>query len=157
MGENKITHAISRQFSRSLKMFREAILAFPPKEWRNGEIDYLRPAGLAYHVIEAIDFYSGDQPADAFAWGGRFGVDWEDSQSEHLPSQEQLVAYLDDVERKLEDWFREKDLMSPEQIFPWVGASLLERAVYLLRHTQHHLAEMCIELTRRGYTSTEWQ
>ena len=157
MSENAITQAIADQFKRTLKMFRGAALAFPAEEWRKGDIDYFRPAGVAYHVCETIDFYTGDQPADQFPWGGRFGVGWEDSRSSRLPSQEQLLTYLDEMERKLEDWLQQTDLMSPEGAFPYTGAIILGRAMYVLRHTQHHMAQMSLELTRRGYPTPEWR
>jgi hypothetical protein len=157
MTKDAIAQAMSGQFRRTLKMFREAALAFPLEEWREGDIDYLRPAGLAYHVVETIDFYTGDQSVHDFPWSARLGVDWEDSRSELLPSQEQLMVYLDEMQRKLEAWLTETDLMAPEPLFPWAGVSMLERAVHLLRHSQHHLGELCLELTRRGYPGPDWQ
>ena len=152
-----IADSVSDQFGRTLRMLREAILAFPPDEWRKGDIDYLRPAGVAYHAIETIDFYTGEQSVDGFPWGGRFDVDWEDSRSERLPSQDELIEYLDETEDKLGGWLKETDLSSEEKLFPWTGAAKLGRAIYTLRNTQHHLSEMCIELTRRGHTAPEWQ
>jgi hypothetical protein len=101
MSSNSNARAVSDQFQRTLKMLRVAITAFPIEEWRKGELAYLRPAGIAYHVLETIDYYAGDQPADQFPWGGRFGVGWEESESAKLPSQEQLIEYLDEVEANL--------------------------------------------------------
>jgi hypothetical protein len=101
MSSNSNARAVSDQFQRTLKMLRVAITAFPIEEWRKGELAYLRPAGIAYHVLETIDYYAGDQPADQFPWGGRFGVGWEESESAKLPSREQLIEYLDEVEANL--------------------------------------------------------
>lgn len=157
MGHDRLVHAVADQFRRTLIMFREAVRAFPAKEWRSGDLDYLRPAGVAYHVVEAIDFYAGDVPVDQFPWGKRFGVDWETDQSERLPSQEQVLVYLSEAESKLEAWLESADLLAPEQAFPWTGPIRLARVVYLLRNTQHHVAEMSLELTRRGYTPPEWR
>lgn len=156
MNKNALGQAIAGQFRRALKMFRQAVLAFPAQEWHVGELDYLRPAGLAYHALETIDFYTSDQPAAQFPWGNRFGVDWEEQRSELLPPQEDLIAYLDEIESKLAHWFKTVDLTAPEQSYPWTGVSKLERTLYILRHTHHHLAEMCLELTRRGYSGPEW-
>jgi hypothetical protein len=49
------------------------------------------------------------------------------------------------------------DFLSQEQQFPYTGPIILGRAMYLLRHNQHHLAEMCLELTRRGFQSPGWK
>lgn len=157
MSQNEIKKSLSGQFRRSLMMFKEAVLAFPPDEWRKGDLDYLRPAGVAYHVLETIDFYAGDQSADQFPWGGRFAVDWEDHDSARLPSQDQLVVYLGEIEQKLEDWLERTDLLSPERTFSYTGATALARALYGLRHVQHHVAEMSLELTRRGCQPPDWK
>ena len=157
MGENMIARSVLDQFERTLRMLREAILAFPPGEWRKGDTDYLRPAGVAYHVIETIDFYTSEQSVDEFSWGHRFGVDWEDSRSEGLPLQDEVIEYLTEVESKLVGWLEATDLSSEERQYPWTGATQLSRAIYTLRNTQHHLSEMCLELTRRGYRGPEWQ
>ena len=51
--------------------------AFTPQEWRRGDMRYLRPAGLALHVVETIEFYiSGRNLASslgaiASVWTGR--------------------------------------------------------------------------------------
>jgi hypothetical protein len=66
MNTNPTTRAVSDQFQRTLKMLRGAITAFPSDEWREDEPAYLRPAGIAYHVLETIDYYAGGQPADQF-------------------------------------------------------------------------------------------
>ncbi len=157
MGQSEVTQSVSDHFRRVLGMFREALDLFPADEWRRGDIDYVRPAGLAYHVLESIDFYTGDQPVDRFHWGGRFGVDWEDRRSERLPSQEQVLAYLEEMSGKLHTWLETTDLLAPEQLFSWTGPTHLARAIYLLRNIQHHVAELCLELTRRGCSSPEWK
>ena len=156
MSDNDVIGAVLDQFRRALRMFRETIIAFPPDEWHRGDIDYLRPAGVAYHVIESIDFYTGNQPPDKFSWGARFGVDWENKHSDRLPSQGQLTTYLDEVEDKLQEWFEKTDLLAAETTYPWTGSLVLARAIYILRNIQHHLSEMSLELTRRGYQSPEW-
>jgi len=156
MGDDAIANSVLDQFNRALKMFRESILAFPEGEWRKGDIDYLRPAGVAYHVAETIDFYTSSKTVEQFPWGSRFGVDWEDGQSERLPIQSELVGYLDEVEGKLTNWIESVDLSSEEAVYPWTGPIVLSRAIYVLRNTQHHLSEMALELTRRGYAAPEW-
>jgi hypothetical protein len=137
-------------------MFRDAVMAFPADEWKKGEIDYLRPAGVAYHVVETLDFYCSDQPPDKFGWGSRFGVDWEDKDSGRLPGQDEIITYLDVMEDKFQQWLKKADLLASETMFPWTGSLVLGRVVYVARHIQHHVSEMSLELTRRGFKSPEW-
>ena len=156
MNDTPVTQAVADQFRRTLAMFRTAVGAFPPEAWREGKPDYARPAGVAYHVVETIDFYITDQPADMFPWGARFAVGWETEESDLLPSQERILAYLDEVEERLWHWLSATDLLEPETIYPWTGPVKLGRAIYVLRNSQHHLAEMNLERVRRGYGQTPW-
>lgn len=157
MNTELVSSSVLEQFNRGLAMFREAVLAFPGHEWKLGETDYLRPAGVAYHVVETLRFYAGDTPADRFNWGGRFGVDWESPESERLPSQQELIDYLDEVWPVAREWIAANDLTHAEILFPWTGPTLLSRMGYVLRHIQHHTAEMALELTRRGCKAPEWK
>ena len=68
-----------------------------------------------------------------------------------------LLVGKNEIESKLERWITETDLSSEENVYPWTGSIKLSRAIYILRNTQHHLSEMSLELTRRGYKSPEWQ
>ena len=157
MEETRLSADVHDQHRRALQMFREAVDAFPPDEWRQGDTPYQRPAGLALHIVETIEFYISGQPVDGFAWGHRFGVDWEGGASEELPDQPALLAYLADVEEELVRWLGDVDLLAPEVAYPWTGASVAGRAIYVIRNTQHHVSEMCLELTRRGIAAPEWQ
>jgi hypothetical protein len=84
-------------------------------------------------------------------------VDWEEHDSSKLPSQEQLLAYLDQVEMAVASFLSEADLNSAEAMFRWTGATMLSRAIYNLRHLQHHLAELCLEMHCRGLQAPDWQ
>ena len=148
--------AMADQFVRTLAMFREAVKAFPADEWRKGDTPYQRPAGLALHAVEAMDDYAALKPGES-GRGRRFNVDWEEKDSQKLPSQKELLAYLGEVEQRLAHFLAEADLAAGEELFRWTGSTLLSRMTYVLRHTQHHLAEMCLELHRRGHRAPQWQ
>ena len=152
-----VSESMLAQFDRALVMFGGAVSAFPESEWKIGDTDYLRPAGVAYHVVETIEFYASDQSAEEFKFGARFGVDWEGSESEKFPTQKQILEYLDEVWRTTGAWLGAINLTQPETLFPWTGKTLLSRMGYVLRHIQHHTAEMALELTRRGYQAPEWK
>jgi tetratricopeptide (TPR) repeat protein len=148
--------ALADQFVRALDMLREAVKAFPAAEWRKGDTPYQRPSGLALHAVESLDRYAVVKHGEP-GQGRRPNVDWEDQDSAKLPSQDDLLAYLDEVERRLAHFLANADLMAAEELFRWTGTTLLSRMAYALRHTQHHLAEMCLELHRRGYKAPQWQ
>ena len=157
MNDSQVARVASDQLARSLTMLEDAVVAFTPEEWRTGALPYLRPAGLALHTVETIEFYTSDKAAPEFSWGHRFGVDWEDSESGRLPDQAEILAYLIEVEATLRAWFRETDILAPETLYTWAGKNKLALVMYLQRHTQHHVAELAIELTRRGLPPPEWR
>jgi tetratricopeptide (TPR) repeat protein len=148
--------AMADQFVRTTLMLREAIRAFPAEEWCKGETPYQRPAGLALHAIDAMLDCSVVKPGQARP-DSPFHVSWEERDSSRLPSQEDLLKYLDQVEKALAQFLATADLSAPEEWLRWSGSTLLSRAAYFLRHTQHHLAELCLELHRRGIKAPEWQ
>jgi hypothetical protein len=84
-------------------------------------------------------------------------VNWEEKDSSKLPTQDKLLTYLDEVEENLARFLADADLKATEELFRWTGSTMLSRAVYMLRHTQHHLSEMCLGLHIRGLQAPEWQ
>ena len=157
MSKTVISKSLIDHFDRSLQMFRTAVASFPADEWTKGDLDYLRPSGVAYHVVECMEFYTGEVPVDKFTWGGRFGCDWEVPEPAKLPTQEQVIEYLDEIWSKAQAWLKTCDPAQSEMLFPWTGSTLHGKLLYLLRHIQHHTAEMSLELKRRGYSSPDWR
>lgn len=155
-----ITAALREQFDRTWAMWRAEIGNIPAAEWRRGEIDYLIPVRHACHVLETVDFYTGELPADHFPWGQRYDGDWEGSPAASLPDRPALLALLDDVTELFDARLAaltDEELCAPAPTFPWAGGSRLSCLLYLLRHTQHHLGELHAELRRRGLPRAEWK
>jgi hypothetical protein len=153
---NPQAEALAEQFLRTLFMLRTAIETFSEKAWYEGETNYQRPAGLALHIVQTMDFYSTRKPGEASS-DALAQVNWQVRDSSKLPSQEDIFRFLDRVEERLANFIEEVDLGAEETMFPWTGATLLSRAMYSLRHAQHHLADMAMELQRRGLTPPDWQ
>jgi uncharacterized damage-inducible protein DinB len=158
LGKNVVAAEVSDQFRRALAMLRGSIEAFPDDEWRKGDVGFLIPCRQAYHAVEAIEYYLSEYPGE-FKWGHRFGGDWENTRPEDLPTQEQMLAYLDEMRSTVDGWLQrlgDEGLLAPQKGFPWTGKCALGRALYVLRHIQHHLAQMNAELRRRGIDRPKW-
>jgi hypothetical protein len=153
---NAQAEAVADQFLRTLSMLRIAVSTFPESEWRVGESLYQRPASLALHIVQSIDFYSALKPGDS-SEDPLTQINWEERNSSKLPSQEELLGFLDKVEERLANFITKSDFQAEEKFFLWTGFTVLSRAMYNLRHTQHHLADMATELQRRGFTPPDWQ
>lgn len=147
--------AMADQFLRTLAMFREAVSRFDEAGWREGETDYLRPASLALHATQTIALFSSLGIEDS-AQDPLLDVNWQDPDESALPSQEALLALLDRVELRLARFLSQAELSARETQYPYAGSTLLSRAAYCLRHTQHHLADMATELQRRGLKPPGW-
>jgi hypothetical protein len=146
--------ALADQFMRALGMFRAAVHAFPAEEWRKGDAPCERPAGLALHLVESMEGYTALKAGQS---SEGLGVNWEEDNPAKLPSQDEVLAYLDKVEQQLATFLATADLTAAEELFRWTGATLLSRAGYVLRHTQHHVGELCRELLHRGLEAPDWQ
>jgi hypothetical protein len=154
MAETTLNEILKRQFERSWKVVSEALQSFSPEEWTAGDVDYLTPARTAYHIVETAEFYSSDSP-DGFPWGHRFGCDWEGAQPDELPAREEIIAYMAEVRAQVETWLNQ-DLLAEDPAFPWTGGTLLDRALYLVRHNHHHVGELWSEIKRRGHPLPDW-
>ena len=150
-----------RQFVQMWETFRETIANFTDEQWKKADIDWQIPARLASHAIEGADYYARANP-EGYDPKVRFGAYWE-SEPEQLLDREATLKHLGEIQNHVETWLRsmsDLDLLSPNSGFqPWEEAwgSILERAVYLLRHAQHHLGQLTAELRRRGLSSAEWR
>ena len=150
---------ITSQYASSWDMLLETVKSFPEDEWQKAEIDYFVPARIAYHAIETVDFYLRDD-LTAFKWGWRFGVDWDRALPTELPNQRDTLAYLHEIRRQAAEWISEggdKGMLKTDSRFHAEGISHLDRALYVLRHTHHHIGELCAELRRRNLPRPGWR
>ena len=157
MKEYGINQEVRDQFKRVFHKFRQAVEAFPEEEWRAGDSPYQRPAGLAGHFLATIDYYTSGLTSDQFPWQKRLGADWEDPRDEVLPSKELVLDYLEEMIDRIEKWTARTDFSDPDELHPYCGDTVLGRAFYIIRHCESHLAELSLELRRRGYLGPEWR
>ncbi len=159
---NRIVGSLTDHLNRTWDMLRGAIEAFPDEQWRVADEDDLIPARQALHIIESSAFYSGDWTGKKFPTGERLGCNWEFSPADELPSRQDVLTYLDEAKAKLDAWLTKRGddglLGEPQdKRFPWTGACELGRALYLIRHTHHHLGKIHNELRRRSIARPEWR
>lgn len=141
------------------EMYEDAIDSIPDEHWRTEGIDYLIPARLVYHVLEAADYYFS-KSSDEFPWGHRYGVDWEKATPDQLPTKEQAKEYLKDMMEKAEAWLGgmdDSELLSREEAFPWTGTAVMGRVLYALAHCRQHLGEINAELRSRDLPRIKWR
>ena len=141
-------------------MFDTAIQQIPEEHWATGEIDYLIPARLVFHSIEAADYYTTDTPVGN-VWKKRYGIDpdGEHIPSEKLPNQQQMQQYHHEVSDKILNWLNGltiDEVLASEEKHPWTGSTLLGRLMYVLGHYRQHFGELNAELRRRDLPRVKW-
>ncbi len=156
MNKNML-NSFRKQYASMWKMLDDGLDKTGDEIWKkNVDISFFVPARLLLHIIETIDYYFDNNPGE-FKWNTV--CDWEHVEDTRLESKKDLKEYEAKVKEKVKQWFNAKenvDLNAPEQTFKTDWATDLERAIYVLRHTQHHLGQLSHDLQRRGYEEIQW-
>ena len=150
-----LRESIKNQFQRCFEMLGYAAEHFPIDKWRR--CSNFRPAGTAYHTLETIDFYFSEQSVEEFKWGYRFNGDWEGAEDEQLPEQEDILQYLGEMKHKTTDWLATSLLLGQETKYPWTGSTVLERSLYVFRHTQYNTGQLSGCLLSQGHEGIAWR
>jgi len=156
-----VATALASQFDRVWAMIREAVDNTPDDEWLktgpSGD-NLTRPARHAFHVVQSVDRYLGHSPKDP-PTSSRLDIEWETCPVELLPTKEQVLNYLEEIEQRLRvrlNGLSEKELEAPSE-FDWTGATVTEHWMYVLRHTQNHLSILNTTLHARNLKRAAWR
>jgi len=142
-------------------MLESAIESVPDDKWHQG-IGKWYFSFNAYHVIDTAQFYMLSDP-DQMKWGERAGIDWEsveDWEKEVLPklTKDFVQSYLMETKEKMISLFNsmtDQDYLKRDG-FHWFD-SVLEKLVYLLRHSMLHIGELSRSLREWSCKHIKWQ
>jgi hypothetical protein len=152
-----LTDVLLRQYERSWQMLRDGVEKCPREQWRDERGDpFFVPARLSFHVIQAVDYYASRSPE--FDWE-RFGFDWEEVDSALLPEQSSVLDYLDEVKGKVSQEIQRlgtTGLLETDDSFGPSFGNTLERLLYALRHSHHHVGQLSLEMQRRNLPEIPW-
>lgn len=160
LGEDACAKALADQFGRSWEMVLEAVRAFPEEEWRVAEEDRYQPARIVHHLLFAADRYTWSGAADAYAPKRAPAFDWAKSPVESLPDRETALRQVEQAKADSLAWVEglgSSGLVGEKAMWAWTGESALAQGIYHLRHLQHHMAELNVELRRRGLATVKWR
>ncbi len=140
------------------QMTRRAIELCPDSMWdeRTDEPPFWQQA---YHTVFYTDFYLSDSP-DAFqdpSITDERAADLKTKPS-NIPSQEQLLNYLEAVSEKCDVVLHKltAEQLEGENSFPWTGPNLGRRMTYNIRHAQHHVGWLNSMLSRKTGKAADW-
>ena len=152
------TNALLQSWRRTTGLLADTIRGFTPETWTKGFTWFQMPAKVAYHTIECIDFYFKPK-GSAFTWGSRFGKPYWELSGDSQPSQEYLLAWLKELEERLEDHFAgvEDEALGDEYDSTLEdGNTAVEWYIYALRHTVHHHGSLVALADILGVPSGDW-
>jgi hypothetical protein len=154
-----VSESLIEQLDRAWDILMESVEGFSEEEWRSGPDYQLVPARLVHHVIETAEFHTRPS-AEEFVWGDCFGEELETVDPVALANRGETLEYMKLVRRQVKSWIKklgDEGLKSPDPSFICPGTYHLDRALYLLRHIQHHVGELSAELKRRGHSRPTWK
>lgn len=155
----RLTEVVKEQYAAAWSLLSDAATALDIDAWRRTGPGDLVPARLVVHILETADYYVAPDLA-SFEWGARFGIDWETARPDELPRKATLIAYQSEVQRRCAQWIDhlgDDGLLAPDGVFHDEGMSHLDRALYVLRHTHHHLGELFALLREWGIPRPGWR
>lgn len=158
--ENILIHelksTISSQFGASIDMLENAILACPDDLW-NKEKSF---SHLAYHTLFFLDYYLSLEPI-GFTQPGNFEhSEFEDDPPTGIFEKTEVLEYLQSCRTKMQGLF--SDLTENLALSRWINESrtmdysIIEIALYNLRHVQHHVGQLNLMLRQNGIEAPDW-
>jgi len=159
--KSTIAASLRAQFGKVCDTIRSVVETYSEADWTRRKKGCL-PAQQVYHAIGGIDMYCG--PGD-FRWDDRFlapdgRFDWQADPTDP-PSPQEMLDYLARMQRHVDTWLAglsdARILERREPSGRHSGRCILDRFVYLLRHTQHHLGMLESDMIRRGLKLPEWK
>jgi len=134
-------------------MLEDGIRKMSDDGWRTGPDDYLVPARIAYHLLKSFEWLTNELPREEFLATRKYKLDWL-GPVEPMPSREEMLAQLPGLQSKVMDWLVEAGQLAASDP---LAQQKTEKALYFLRHTQHHIGEFSIIARLIYCESPEWK
>lgn len=148
-----------RQFGAAIDMLDNAIAACPDRVWGD-RVGWHEFWYLAYHTIFFLDYYLSD-PTKSFVPPAPFTLSELDPAGllpERVYAKEELRNYLGHGRRKCRETIAAltDDAMSRPCGFERRDLSVAELLLYVMRHVQHHAAQLNLILRQTIDSAPAW-
>jgi len=137
------------------RLFERLVNDFDDDAWLHTGRKTMVPARLAFHVLKATKYYIEDPTTVSFASGKSFEINGETAQEEELPSRQDIVGCIQELEEKTSQWLSKIDLQAKNEAFAWAGATKGSVALFLLSHTLFHVGELSTLLNESKHGDVE--
>jgi uncharacterized damage-inducible protein DinB len=147
-----------KQYGHTWRIFEHIVKNFDKEAWFHTGRGTTTPRRIAFHILQGVKYYIEDSSTIIFASGKSFENNWETAQEEDLPSQNDILACINELKVKTERWLSEMDFNAENRSFDWAGKTKLGVVLFLLRHNVYHLGELSSLLneSRNGAAEDNW-
>ncbi len=145
-----MSQPLCKAYEDALWMLEDGVRKMPVERWRSGYDDYLIPIRIAYHIIKGLEWLTNDLPREEFLKTRRYNLDWL-GLVDSMPDQPALLEDLHWIRTRVMNWLSQGDAQNPE------GQARVEKALYHLRHVQHHVGEYGVIARLVQFTEPEWK
>ena len=146
---------MEKQVEQTFATLRRAVANTPDELWPlEATPGYLSIARLVFHILQTIDYHL-DESGEEYDWG-KFGVNWEASHPEELPTKPQAIELLDQAQAQASGYVADEKGLDAADLQPHFFLSRLDHLCYVLRHTTIHTGEINCLLRLNGQPVGGW-
>jgi len=133
---------VIKQYAHTWRTFAGIVRDFDGDAWLHTGRGVILPFRIAFHILKSVTYYLEDTSTVLLAAGKPFDGNWETVQEKDFPSQNDILAGIDVLQAKTEQWLSDMDFDAENKTFGWAGATQFGVALFLLRHTLYHIGEL---------------
>ncbi|MFX0203675.1 MAG: hypothetical protein ACFFCW_46855 [Candidatus Hodarchaeota archaeon] len=154
----KMKSEFTKQYAHTWRIFERLVKDFDKAAWQQAGRGVITPARLSLHIILGTNYYLEDLTPIHFASGKPFNPDWQNAKTDDLPTQDDIVTCIHEMQIKTEKWLSNLDYSASNETFPWAGETLLGIVIFLLRHIIFHVGELSSLLneSKNGLAEDHW-
>ena len=155
-----IQAALKSQYHASMAMLKAALDSCPEGLW--AEDSYRNQSWqVIYHTLFYTDFYLSVSEQAFVPWSQHRKGYWDlgpalDRTPRIAYSREELTAYWEDLDARIDLAVDSLDLDAPESGFPWYQMGKLEHQLVNIRHIQHHTGQLTERLRQSAQIGLKW-
>ena len=133
---------VIKQYAHTWRTFAGIVKDFDQDAWFHTGRGVIVPFRIAFHILKSTTYYIEDTSTVLLAAGKPFDGNWEILEEGDLPTQADILAGIEALQAKTEQWLFDMDFGAENKTFGWAGATQFGVALFLLRHTLYHIGEL---------------
>ena len=134
--------AFIQQYAKVFRVCIKLVEEFDKDAWLHTGRKNYSPVRLSLHELQSIKYYLQDKTDDKLASGVTFTDNCWEMAEKDLPTQEELVKWVQEYADRSEKWLKKMDFDHECTAFPWAGDTDGAVALFMFQHYLFHLGEL---------------